>query len=330
MNQQVAFNLLKNVLKLEAEALVKASEKITAQKGEQLIQIFNDLQQREGSLFFIGVGKSGLIAHKLASTFTSLGLPSFILHPIEALHGDLGRLRRCDTIVLVSKSGNTEEILKLLPFIEIPKSQRIGLLGNINSPIGKECGLVFDCSVEKEACLNDQAPTTSSTLALAMGDAMAVVYEKIIGLSKEDFAINHPGGLLGKKLRIKVKDLMVSYEKCPCGQEDAKWRDILMAMTNRPVGGFAFLDESRHLKGIMVEGDIRRALVNDIDLNAKLLHLMNKNPITINENELAYEGLLMMEDRDRPISILPVIGDDKTFKGFLRLHDLIKNGLIKN
>jgi arabinose-5-phosphate isomerase len=210
-----------------------AAEKIQGLHGEEadkLVILFEKLRENNAALIFCGVGKSGIIAQKLASTFTSLGLHSFFLHPTEALHGDLGRVEKDDAIVFISKSGTTEEIVKLLPFLLQERTNMIALVGNCDSVISNECDIVFDCSVEKEACINNQAPTTSSTLALAMGDAMAVLYEAQIGLSKEGFAINHPGGILGKSLRMKVKDLMIKSSQCAVVSSDQKLQDVILAM----------------------------------------------------------------------------------------------------
>ena len=316
------------VLRLEARALELAAthlEKSAADQVMALAKLFEELLSNGSSLIFCGVGKSGIIAQKCASTFTSLGLPSFYLHPTEALHGDLGRVRQSDAIVFISKSGTTEEILKLLPFIKTDKNLRIGLIGATTSPIGTECGIVLDCSIEKEACINNQAPTTSSTLALAMGDAMAVLLESLMGLSKEGFAVNHPGGILGKSLRMKVRDLMIKSEHCPIVTSSQTLQDVILLMTKFPVGGCAVVDQGVFL-GIMVEGDIRRTFTHEnFGLKTKIKEIMNANPISIGPNHLAHEALFLMESKTRSIQVLPVI-DGSNFLGFIRLHDLLKEG----
>lgn len=317
-----------DVLRLEAKALETAASVLDQFGSEQvnkLVVLFEELRATESALVFCGVGKSGIIAQKCASTFTSLGLPSFYLHPTEALHGDLGRLRKSDAIVLLSKSGTTEEILKLLPFLTTPKSHRIGLIGAASSAIGEQCGIVFDCSVEKEACINNQAPTTSSTVALAMGDAMAVLLESLTGLSKEGFAVNHPGGILGKSLRMKVKDLMIKESSCPVVSSDQTLQEVILLMTKYPVGGCAIVDEGK-FQGILVEGDIRRTFTREnLGLKTKVAEIMNANPISINPESLAFEALETMESKTRTLQILPVIAEGK-FLGFIRLHELLKEG----
>jgi arabinose-5-phosphate isomerase len=322
--------ILQNVLKLEAECLNLAATRINAGDADLALNILTELRRVEGSLVFCGVGKSGLIGEKLASTFTSLGLPSFMLHPVEALHGDLGRVSSKDVIVFLSKSGTTEEIMKLMPFLPVSKERRIGLLGNTKSVIAEECALNLDCSVEKEACLNNQAPTTSSTLALAMGDALAVLWEKLVGLSKESFAVNHPGGLLGKSLIIKVKDLMCAHNECATVDDSATLQDVILEMTKFPVGGCAIIDKDNTFKGILVEGDIRRTFTKESGgLDSKVTEILNSKPVSISRDDLALDALKLMEDRERQIDVLPVLDGDK-FLGFIRLHDLLREGFHLN
>ena len=316
-----------NVLNLEANAILAASERVSKEAIHDVMTIFGELEQRKGQLIFSGVGKSGFIGRKIASTFASLGLRSFFLHPVEALHGDLGRAKKEDTIILISKSGTTEEIVKLIPFLPIPKERRIGLLGDLESPIAKECLVTLDCSVEKEACLNNQAPTTSSTLALAMGDALAVLYEKMIGLSKEGFAFNHPGGILGKSLRMKVEDLMISIHDCPKCPTETSLQDVILSMTENPIGACAILGANNALRGIVVDGDIRRAFAYGKDvLKVSVKDFMTLSPISILEGELANKALDLMENRKSQITILPVLNEKDEFMGFLRLHDLLNAG----
>ena len=323
-----ARNIMATVLLDEAKALGNASRKLTPDSCEKLVHIFRHLQGARAQLVFCGVGKSGHIGVKLASTFSSLGLKSTFLHPIEALHGDLGRVSQGeDAIFFLSKSGTTEEILKLIPFLDTPKERLVGLLGNVDSPIATACGIVFDCSVEKEACINNQAPTTSTTLALAMGDAMAVLFEHSVNLSKEDFAQNHPGGILGKSLRFKVSNVMIPRQKGPIVHKDQTLREVIFQMTQFPLGGCAVLDSSHKLEGIIVEGDIRRSL-QDEDLGVKQIvsDIMTVNPVTIGPHQKAYEALELMEKRENPIGILPVIDENDTFQGFITLHSLVSAG----
>ena len=317
------YKQMKEVLKLEADSIYRVTELLDEEMCNKLTNLFKFLQDKKGQLILCGVGKSGLIGDKLSSTFCSLGLRSIFLHPTEALHGDLGRTSENDAIIFLSKSGTTSEIIKLIPFLRIHRNNRIALVGDLEKPIAKECGIVFDCSVEREACINDLAPTTSSTVALAMGDAIAVAYEKFVGLSKEGFAINHPGGKLGKSLTMKVRDLMWTLPDCPILSSSNLLKDAVLEMTNKPLGALAVIDNKK-LSGILVEGDIRRSIAKEENaLKKPLLEIMTEKPIYILNNELAIDALRIMEKHK--IYVLPVITDGE-FEGFIRMHDLLKEG----
>ncbi len=320
-------DIIKNALSIESNALKLAGERISQEQVDKISTLFQNLIKSNGSIFFCGVGKSGYIALKLAATFTSLGLPAFFIHPTEALHGDLGRIKNYDAIVFISKSGNTEEIIKLLPYLNIPRDSIVALIGDIHSSIASSSGVVFDCSVEREACINDQAPTTSSTTALAVGDSLAVLYESLVGFKKEDFASFHPGGILGKVLHLKVKDIMIPASQCPILRRNSTFKDLILAMTNRPVGACIVCDGD-NFEGLIVEGDIRRILfkLENISFDLSIDIIMNKDPIKIRSDELASKGLELMEKKQKPLNILPVIEDNK-FLGILTSHSLIREGL---
>ncbi len=318
-------NLFTQVLLTEAHALELAASRIDVSTVRKLVSLFEILAHTGGNLIVSGVGKSGLIGQKIASTFSSLGLPSFFLHPTEAMHGDLGRVTKSDAIILISKSGTTEELLTLLPYLSIPKERIIALVGNVASTIAHKAGLVLDASVEKEACINDLAPTTSTTVALAIGDAMAVLYENVLGVSREKFAVNHPAGLLGKSLSLTVDKLMIMSADCPTIAENATLQDAILAMTQKPVGMCAILDGTK-LKGILVEGDIRRAFTKKADaLHSPIRDLMTATPVSLSPSILAFEALKIMENPKRQISVIPVV-QEGNFLGVLRLHDLFKAG----
>lgn len=318
-------NLFTQVLISEARALEHAAGRFSEIEAKKLVDVYEILTLNGGSLIISGVGKSGHIASKIAATFSSLGLPSFFLHPTEAMHGDLGRVSKLDAIVLISKSGTTEELLKMLPYVQIPKERTIAIVGQVESPIAEKSGIVIDAGVEKEACINDLAPTTSTTLALAIGDAMAVLYETVMGVSKEKFAINHPAGLLGKSLSLTVDKLMIPESSCPTISESATLQDAILAMTQKPVGMCAILSHSKMI-GILVEGDIRRAFANSADaIKTPVKDLMTAKPITLNPKTLAFEALQLMENTSRPLNVVPITDNGK-FIGVLRLHDLFKAG----
>jgi arabinose-5-phosphate isomerase len=320
--------LFQNVLIMESKAIEQASLRIKKEEIDQLLHIFHELKTLGGHLIFSGVGKSALIGKKLSATFVSLGLPSFFLHPTEALHGDLGMVNSYDALVLISKSGTTEELLKFLPYCSIPKEKTIGLLGQIQSSLASRCGIIFDCSIEREACVNNLAPTTSTTLTLAMGDAMAVVYESFSGLTKEKFAVSHPGGQLGKSLRLKVGDVMVPREECAIIDRDATVQDLIMMMTRIPHGIAVILNEEMGIEGIVVEGDIRRCLVKyqEQALSKTVKEIMNVHPVLLKKEMLAIEALTLLEKRERPLTVSPVVSEQR-FEGIIRVYDLVKEGL---
>lgn len=317
------FSQMKEVLKLEADSINRVIGLLDEQMCNKLTNVFEFLHAKGGQMVLCGVGKSGLIGEKLSSTFSSLGLRSIFLHPTEALHGDLGRTSENDAIIFLSKSGTTSEIMKLMPFLRIYKDHRIALVGDLTKSIALECGIAFDCSVEREACINDLAPTTSSTVALAMGDAIAVAYEKFVGLSKEGFAINHPGGKLGKSLIMRVRDLMWPLQECPVLSSDKLLKDAVLEMTNKPLGALAVMDGDK-FSGILVEGDIRRSIAKEENaLEKPLSEIMTKEPKFVTSDQLAIDALKLMEQNK--IYVLPVITGDK-FEGFIRMHDLLKEG----
>jgi arabinose-5-phosphate isomerase len=241
------------------------------------------------------------------------------------MHGDLGRVTKSDAIVLISKSGTTEELLNMLPYVQIPKERIVALVGKVDSPIAHKSGIVIDASVEKEACINDLAPTTSTTVALALGDAMAVLYENVMGVSKEKFAINHPAGLLGKSLSLTVDRLMIKAVDCPTVSESATLQDAILAMTQKPVGMCAVIDGGK-MKGILVEGDIRRAFAKSADaIKTPVKDIMTAKPTSLCPSTLAFDALKMMENTERPLNVAPV-SENGEFKGVIRLHDLFKAG----
>jgi len=326
MNKGHILSILNKVLQEEAEAIQKAALKLELLDEFKIRDFFVDLSNRDGILFFTGVGKSGMIARKMASTFASLGLKSFFLNPVEALHGDLGPVSSQDNIILISKSGSTEEILRLIPFLPMDKENRLGLLGNLDSLIAKECSIVMDCSVDNEACINNLAPTTSTTLTLALADALAVVYEDIIALTKENFAINHPAGLLGKSLTLKVNSIMLPLEQVANVDKDEKLKGVLLKMTETPTGICLVID-GENLQGIIVEGDIRRALnSNENAMSEKISAFMNKSPITCQDDDLVSEAMEIMEQQRSLLSILPVLDKNKKIQGVLRIQELLSAG----
>ncbi len=320
-------SIMASVLRQESQAILQAEQNLRNDDVVSIAQMFSQCDPDKDKLITIGIGKSGVIAQKIASTFTSLGLKSLFLHPSEALHGDLGLVGNNDIAIIISNSGNTEEILKLLPFLQIPKERRIALVGKVDSPIASACLAVMDCSVEKEACINNQAPTTSTTTALALGDAMAVLYEHLSGISKEHFAKFHPGGKLGKALSLQVEHIMLPIHECPLIKKEDTLLEVLFALSKQPIGMAIILNADGSLGGIVVEGDIKRAMIKDPNsLNSQIKDIYNTSPVTINADALAIEALEIMQKRNHPIGVVPVLKGTQCV-GALRLHDLLKSGI---
>lgn len=319
--------VMRGVLLDEARALEAAAARLDGGACGRLAALLDGLLERRAQLVFCGVGKSGHVGVKLAATFSSLGLRSLFLHPTEALHGDLGRVGPGDAAVLLSKSGATEELLALLPFLGVPRERLVAMVGSVRSPVARACGTVLDCSVAKEACINDQAPTTSTTLALAMGDAMAVLFEHRAGVKREDFGRFHPGGVLGRTLRWRVRDLMVPAGGCPTVRPDDTLKDAICRMTRTPLGACAVLGPGGALEGVVVEGDIRRALDRRPTTDQAVREVMTASPVTVGADERASAALGLMEGRERPIGVLPVVGGGGLFEGLVTLHALVRAGL---
>ncbi len=280
----------------------------------------------KGKLIVTGVGKSGLIGAKMAATFASTGTPSFFLHPTEALHGDLGMISEGDVVIAISYSGESEELSSILPHIKRFDIPLIGMTRSKSSTLGSFSDIVIDVVVEKEACPLDIAPTSSTTLTLALGDALAVCLMKARDFKKSDFASFHPGGALGKQLFIKVSDLMRS-EDLPIIKENTKVKDAIVKISEGRLGTVLVIDKDDSLIALVSDGDIRRALLSEnFSLDDNVLKYATKNPRTIDdETILASEALVMIEEMK--IQLLVVTNKQNKIKGVLHIHTLIEKGI---
>ena len=318
-------NLIKiaqETLQIEAEALIKASQRI----DKNFMQAIELILKNKGKLIITGVGKSGLVGAKMAATFASTGTSSFFLHPTEALHGDLGMIGKEDTLLAISSSGESEELTKILPHIKRFDIPLIGLTGDKNSTLGIASDVVLDISVEKEACPLGIAPTTSTTLTMALGDALAVALMKKRGFQKEDFASFHPGGALGKKLFVKVSDLMLT-KNLPIIDTLTTLKDAIVTMSEGKLGHILIVDKEDNLKALLSDGDLRRALMQkDFSLDEYAITYANKRPKTYTNSELlASEALHIIEESK--IQLLPIISNKNKIIGVLHIHDLINAGI---
>lgn len=285
------------------------------------------LMKCTGRLVLMGVGKSGHIATKLASTFASTGTPAFFVHPAEASHGDLGMVTDKDTVVAISYSGNTAEISALLPTLKRIGCKIICMTGNPESQLAKASDLTLDISVDKEACPLGLAPTSSTTVSMVLGDALAIALLEARGFTAEDFAYSHPGGILGRKLLLKVEDVMHVGDTIPVTHIDDTLMSALQEMTSKGFGMTTIVNGSGELVGVFTDGDLRRCIDKRIDLNAaKVADVMSHSPQTIRQNVLAAEALNLMQDKK--ITAL-VVADSKTVPvGVLHMHDLLRAGLV--
>ena len=278
-----------------------------------------------GKIVVTGVGKSGKVAQKTAATFSSTGSLAVFLHPTEGLHGDLGIVRPEDTVIALSQTGNTDELLRLIPSLKKMAVPIIGMGGNSHSQLARECAAWLDTSVEEEACPHDLAPTTSTTVALAVGDALAITLMQMRGFDRQAFARLHPGGALGRRLQLQVKDLMHSGSALATVPLDAGMKEVVLRSTEKKLGA-ALVVEGDRLAGIITDGDLRRALQHEERFfKMTAAEVMTVNPITVLESRLATFALETMENRSSQISVLPVVDETGHWKGLVRLHDLLKS-----
>jgi arabinose-5-phosphate isomerase len=314
--------IAQETLNIEADTLIQSAKNIQ-NEFDKAVEI---ILACKGKLVVTGVGKSGLIGAKLAATFASTGTPSFFLHPTEALHGDLGMISEGDVVIAISYSGESEELSSILPHIKRFNIPLIGMTRSKTSTLGSFSDLVIDVVVQKEACPLDIAPTSSTTLTLALGDALAVCLMKARNFKKSDFASFHPGGALGKQLFVKVSDLMHT-KNLPIINKDTKVKDAIVEMSKGRLGNVLVVDDENSLIALVSDGDIRRALLSkDFSLDDNVLKYATKNPRTIdNENILASEALVIIEEMK--IQLLVVTDENSKIKGVLHIHTLIEKGI---
>jgi arabinose-5-phosphate isomerase len=314
----------RKTMRLEADAILAASERLDG----NLSRAVELLAAQAGKVVVCGMGKSGHIAQKIAATLSSTGSPAIFLHPAEAVHGDLGVYTPGDPTILISKSGATVELLRLLPILHEFRSPLIGILGNLNSTLAREVDVVLDASVAQEADPLDLAPTASTSVALALGDALAAALMEVHGFKSQDFARFHPGGQLGRNLWLRVADVMHRLDQVACVQPSTPFKEVVIAMTRFSLGAACVLDEQSQLQGIITDGDVRRALQIHDDIRLlQAWQVMVSKPITIApEASLAF-AVDRMEKRASQISVLPVVAADGHCLGLLRIHDIYQADL---
>jgi arabinose-5-phosphate isomerase len=317
----------KRVLKIEADAVAALIDRVD-ERFEQAVQMILNC---EGRVVVTGMGKSGLIGKKIAATLASTGTPALFLHPAEGIHGDLGMVTRGDTVIALSNSGETEEIARMLPSLKRLGIGIIALTGNPESTLAKNSDVVIDVGVKEEACPLGLAPTASTTATLAMGDALAVVLLDLRGFKEEDFACFHPGGSLGKKLLLRVRDLMHTGDAVPVVSEETLIKDAIYEISSKKMGITAVLNVAGKLVGVISDGDLRRWMEKTEKSGENLLtkkakEIMTKKPKVANKDALAAEAVAMMEKNS--ITCLIVSDHDAKPEGVIHLHDLLKAGVV--
>lgn len=314
----------RRVIRVEADALTAMANRID-DSFERAIDL---ILASPGRVIVSGMGKSGLVGQKIASTMASTGTPAFFLHPAEGIHGDLGMIMAGDVVIAISNSGETDEVLRILPSIKRLGTRLIAMSGNPSSNLAASSDVFLDVSVSEEACPLGLAPTASTTATLAMGDALAVALLIKRGFRAEDFAIFHPGGALGKKLLLRVEDIMHTGEAIPLVPEDTLMKEALFVITDKGLGVTGVCDECGSLNGIITDGDLRRSLEKGFDiLNQRASEIMKRNPLRIKHSELAAAALKIMEQR--AITSLFVFENDQSVApcGIIHLHDILKAGI---
>ena len=312
------------LLRLEASSIERSADRIDEDSVERAVDVISCCSNK---VVVMGVGKSGVIAQKIAQTLTSTGTIAIFVHPSDALHGSLGVISAGDVVIALSNSGETEDIVALLPAIKQREYKLIAIVGNTDSTLSRNADVVLDASVDKEACPLNLAPTASTTVALAIGDALAMTVMESKGLTAEDFAANHPAGRLGKRLTLRVSAMM---RESPNVGADASWLDVVKAISEHALGAVNVVDEDRRLIGIVTDGDLRRIIEKTAPSDLSSLtaeKMMTRRPITTTPDALAYDALRLMEDRSSQISVLPVIDAKERCVGLLRVHDVVRSGI---
>ena len=313
----------KKVLMNESKAIAKLVDKLNSDFGK----VISLITKSAGRTIVTGMGKPGFIAQKVSATLSSTGTPSLYLHPAEALHGDLGRVTKEDVIIAFSNSGETEEVIKLLPIIKKIGAKLVAVTGNIKSTLAKNSDFVIDSSVDNEACPMGLAPTTSTTAMLALGDAIAVALLEKKKFQPKDFALYHPGGSLGKRLLLNVGDIMRKKSETPIVKENVKVRNVILKITKLRAGSASVVNSKGKLVGIFTDGDLRRHLDDGGGiLNRKVSEVMTKSPVTITADKLAAEGFDIL--RDKKIDEMPVVDAIGRPVGVLDVQDILKAGLV--
>ncbi|MDP2722130.1 MAG: KpsF/GutQ family sugar-phosphate isomerase [Bacteroidales bacterium] len=302
----------------------KAVKNLSGSVTDDFIRVVELILKSKGRVIVTGIGKSAIIAQKIVATFNSTGTPAIFMHAADAIHGDLGIVRNDDVVMAISKSGETPEVKVLIPLLKARENKIIAMVGNTASYLAKQADFVLDSTVDKEACPNNLAPTSSTTAQLVMGDALAVSLLEMRGFSEKDFAVFHPGGTLGKRMYMRVSDLSINNEK-PAVNQDALMPEVIIEISSKRLGATAVLDGDT-LVGVVTDGDLRRMIEKYSDFtHLKAVEVMTNHPLSIDEDEMVVVALELM--RKNNITQLPVVSDNR-YVGVIHLHDILREGIL--
>ncbi|MEX2335926.1 MAG: KpsF/GutQ family sugar-phosphate isomerase [Fulvivirga sp.] len=314
-------NIAKKVLQNEADALKKLIDYV----DEDFEACVAEIYASKGRVVITGIGKSAIVANKIVATLNSTGTPSLFMHAADAIHGDLGMIQQEDIVICLSKSGNTPEIKVLVPLLKRTGSKLVALVSNVDSYLAQQADYILNATIKEEACPHNLAPTTSTTVHMAIGDALAVCLLELRNFSSEDFARFHPGGSLGKQLYLKVDDIYKNNE-LPIVHEKTSLKEVIIVISSKRLGAAAVVDDEEHLLGIITDGDLRRCMEKGLDFEQQLAKdIMSGKPKTLSKGDFAVKALNVMQQNS--ISQVVVL-DDQSVVGFVHLHDLLREGII--
>jgi arabinose-5-phosphate isomerase len=316
---------VKNVFDIEIEQL----QNVESNLDESIVDVINLINDCKGKIVLCGMGKPGHIARKISASMSSMGIPSYILHPADAQHGDLGMLTKDDVIIFISNSGETKEICQILPTVRLIGLKMVGITSSPDSTLGKYVDYLISIPKVIEAGALGLAPTSSTTAELVIGDAIAVVVSKMRDFKKEEFASYHPAGSLGQKLNTKVSDLMICDEKTPLITLGESLEKAVEVLCETGHGGVMIINSDRNLKGLITDGDLKRYMRKNMDMYTTVVdEVMTKSPVVVYEDMLAVDALRTMENRDKQLSVLPVLNSEDKVVGLLRTHDILQRGIF--
>lgn len=323
MDKNEIIEFAKETLQIEIESLIALQQSLSESFTDAVELILNARK-----IIVSGIGKSGIIGRKIAGTLLSIGFPAVFMHSVDALHGDIGIVAEGDLVILLSKSGSTDEIIQLVPFLRNRGAKIISIVGNESSYLAKESDVCILAKVEREACPLNIVPTSSALVALAVGDALAATLMKIRNFTVEDFARQHPLGQLGRNIILRVADIMHKDSSLPLINVEASFKEAVIEITNKKLGCVCVVDEFNNLRGIITDGDVRRTLqkYNDFQ-NLRVIDVMTPNPTKTYPDVLLGEAIALMEQRESQINVLPVVDSDNKCIGVIRLHDIVRSSI---